>query len=80
MMREKHMANFYWVEAASTTVYLMNRCTTNGVHELTPYEILVGRKPILTHLKLFGSIANGRILNENRDKPDAKPEECILIG
>ena len=79
-MREKHMPNFYWANAASTTVYLMNRCTTNGVHELTPYEILVGRKPILSHLKVFGSIANVRIPNENREKPDAKSEECILIG
>ena len=54
--------------------------TTNGVHELTPYEIFVGRKSILSHLKVFGSIANVRIPNENREKPDAKSEECILIG
>ena len=58
----------------------MNRCTTDGVHELTPYEILIGRKPILPHLKVFGSIANVRIPNEDREKPDAKSEECILIG
>ena len=49
MMHEKHMPNFNWAEAASTAVYLMNRCTTNGVHELTPYEILVGRKPIVEY-------------------------------
>ena len=80
MMREKHMPNFYWAEAASTAVYLMNRCTTNSVHELTPYEVLVGRKPILSHLKVFGSIAHVRIPNESREKPDATSEECILIG
>ena len=80
MIHEKHMPNFYWAEAASTAVYLMNRCTTNGVHELTPYEILVGRTPILSHLKVFGSIANVYIQNENREKPDAKSDECILIG
>ena len=43
MMREKHMPNFYWAEAASMAVYLMNRCTTNGVHELIPFEIFSGR-------------------------------------
>ena len=57
MMCEKHMLDLYCAEAASTAVYLMNRCTTDGVHELTPYEILVGRKPILSHLKVLGSIA-----------------------
>ena len=80
MMHEKHMPNFYWAEAASTAVYLMNWCTTNGVHELTPYELLLGRKLILSHLKVFGSIANIRIPNEQRQNPDAKSEECILIG
>ena len=80
MMHEKHMPNFYWAKAASTAVYLMNLCTTNGVHELTPYELLVGRKSILSHLKVFRSIANVRIPNEQRQKPDVKLEECILIG
>ena len=80
MMHEKHIPNFYWAEAASTAVYLMDRCTTNSVHELTPYEVLVVRKPILSHLKVFGSIANVRIPNEGREKPDTKSEECILIG
>ena len=70
MMREKHMPNFYWAEAASTAV----------VHELTPYEVLVGRKPILSHRKVFRSIAHVRIPNENQEKPDATLEECILIG
>ena len=79
MMHEKHMPNFFWAEAASTTVYLMNWCTTDGVQELTPYEILVGRKPILSHLKVFGSIAHIRT-NTNREKPDAMSEKCILIG
>ena len=50
------------------------------MHELTPYEIFVGRKLILSHLKVFGSIANIRIPNANREKPDAKSEKCILIG
>ena len=80
MIREKHMPNFYWADAASTTVYLMNRCTTNGVHELTPYEIFVGRKPILSHLKVLGSIVNVRILNANQEKFDVKSEKYILIG
>ena len=43
MMHAKHMPNYYSAEVASIGVYLMNQCTTNGVHELTLYEILVGR-------------------------------------
>ena len=80
MLHEKNMPNFYWAEAASTAVYLMNRCTTNGVHELTAYELLVGRKTILSHLKVFGSIANVHIPNGQRQKFDVKSERCILVG
>ena len=80
MMHEKHMPNFYWAEAASTVIYLMYRCTSNGVHEQTPYEILVGRNPILSHFKVFKTIANVRIPNKKREKFDAKSEKCILIG
>ena len=72
MMCEKLMPDLYWAEAASTAVYLMNRCNTNEVHELTPYELLIGRNPILSHLKVFGSIAHERIPNENRETPDVK--------
>ena len=75
-MRENHMSNFYWAEAQSTAVY----CTTNGVHKLTPYEIFVGRNPILSHLKVFGTIAKVRIPNEIREKPNMKSKECLLIG
>ena len=80
MMHEKHMLNFYWAEEASTAIYLMNRCTTNGMHELTEYKLLVGSKPILSHLKMFRSIMNVRIPKENREKFDAKLEKCILVG
>ena len=80
MLHENHMPNSYWAEAVSTNVYLMNRYTTNGVHELTPYETFVGRKPILSHLKVFRSIAYARIPREKRQKLDVKLEKYILVG
>ena len=70
----------YWAKAASTVIYLRNRCATNGMHELTPYEIVVGRKPILSHLNVFGSIKNERIPNKKREKFNTKLEKCILVG
>ena len=47
---------------------------------LTPYEIFVGTTPILSHLKVFGSIVYVHIPNEKRQKLDAKSEKCILVG
>ena len=58
----------------------MNRCTTNGVHELTPYETYFGRKPILSHLRVFGSIVYVHIPNKTLLKLDTKSKKYILIG
>ena len=74
MINEKHMSiQFYWDEAACTTVYLMNWCTTSGMHECTPHEKYYGRKPNLSHSKVFGSIAFVQ-------KLDPKSEKYILMG
>ena len=37
IMNEKNLPKLYWVEAANTIVYLMNWCTTSGVHDITPH-------------------------------------------
>ena len=80
MMNEKHMPKSYWAEAANTAVYLMNRCTTSGVHEVTPHEKYFGKKPNLSHIRIFGAIAYVHIPDETRQKLDPKSEKCILVG
>ena len=80
MMNEKHMLKSYWVEAANTNVYLMNRCTTSGVHEITPHERYYGKKTDLSHTRIFGAIAYVHIPDEKRKKLDPKSEKCILVG
>ena len=57
LMNEKHLPKSYWAEAANTTVYLINRCTTSGVHNITPHEKFYGKKSDLSHFTIFGSIA-----------------------
>ena len=31
----------------------MKRCTTSGVHEITPHEKYYGKKPNLSHIRIF---------------------------
>ena len=68
MMNEKHMAKSYWAEVAHTAVYLMNRCRTSGVHEVTPHEKYYGRKPDLSHTRIFGAIAYVHIPDQKWQK------------
>ena len=68
MMNKKNMPKSYWAwaEATNTAVYLMNRCTISGVHEVTPHEKYYRKKPDLSHVRIFGSIAYVHIPHEKR--------------
>ena len=80
MMNEKNLPKWYWAEAANTAVYLMNRCTTSGVHDVTPHEKFFEKKPDISHVRVFGSIAYVHIPDATRQKLDPKSEKCVLIG
>ena len=56
MLKEKHLPLELWGEAVSTCVYVLNRSSTKGVKGHTPYEKWNGRKPNVSHLKIFGSV------------------------
>ena len=80
LMAEKNMPHCYWAEAVSTAVYIMNRTPTAAVHDMTPEEKFAGRKPDLSHLKVFGCIAYVHVPDELRTKLDPKAEKCVFIG
>jgi hypothetical protein len=47
---------------------------------MTPEEKYSGRKPDLSHLKVFGCIAYVHVPDELRIKLDPKAEKCVFIG
>ena len=59
-------------------VYQQDLTSTNGV--VSPHELYFGKKPILAHMRVFGSIAYIHVLKEKRRKLDAKAKKCILVG
>jgi hypothetical protein len=80
MLNEKNMPNYFWADAVSTTVYLINRCPTTDVHSITPKEAWSGRKLDLSHLRIFGCVCYAHIPDELRTKLDVKSEKCIFVG
>ncbi len=79
-MADKSMPHHYWVEAVATAVYIMNMTPTALVHGMTPEAKYNGRKPDLSHLKVFGCIAYVHVPDELRTKLDLKAEKCVFIG
>ena len=63
-----------------TACYLVNKSPSSVLDEKTPQEVWTGKKPSLTHLKVFICEAYVHVPKENRSKLDKKAEKCICIG
>jgi hypothetical protein len=63
-----------------TAFYLVNRSPSLALDDKTPHEVWTGKKPSLTHIKVFVCDSYVHIPNENKSKMDKKVEKCIFIG
>ena len=73
------MPHSFWAEAASTTAQIMNKTPTTVIHYVTPEEKFTGKKPDLSHLKVFGCISYVHVPNELHTKLDPKAGKCVFI-
>ncbi len=44
----------FWAEAVETACYLVNRSPSLALEDKTPQEVWTGKKPSLSHLRVFG--------------------------
>ena len=79
-MKAKDMPKRFWAEAASTAVYILNRCPTKKLVEKTPYEAWTGVKPNVSHLRVFGSMCFRHVPEQLRKKLDDRSQIMVLIG
>jgi hypothetical protein len=69
-----------WAKIVGIACYLVNRSPSSALDDKTPQEVWTGKKPSLTHLKVFGCDAYVHVPKENMSKLDKKDEKCIFIG
>jgi hypothetical protein len=80
MMKAKKLPNFFWGEAVTTAVYLLNRSYTRSVDGKTPYEAWYGKKPSVEHLRVFGCVAHVKSARPFLRKLDDRSTPMIFIG
>ncbi|KAG9440556.1 hypothetical protein H6P81_020721 [Aristolochia fimbriata] len=80
MLKGKHVPHSFWAEAIACAVYVLNRCPTNGLKNMTAYEAWNGHPPNVKHFRIFGSIAYAQVPKEVRKKLDDKSVKCVFIG
>ena len=80
MLKNKNLPKVFWGEAVSTAVYLLNRAPTKILEGKTLYEVWIGRKPSIEHLKVFGCIVFVKILDKSLRKLDDRSIPMIFVG
>lgn len=81
LLSDAKIHNRFWPEVIKTAVYLKNRTLANTVEKKTPYEIMMGEKPDISNLKLYGSRVFIRVPDvRRRSKWDRKADLGVLVG
>jgi hypothetical protein len=72
----------FWLDAVLTRQYLINCLPTSTLHKnVTPFEAITnGRKPDLSHLRVWGCECFVAVPNELRGKAAAKRFRAIFVG
>ena len=66
MLHSQGLGQEFWAEAVCNAPYTRNRCPTRVVYGMTPEEAWSGKKPRISHLRVFGCIAYAKVLDEKR--------------
>ncbi|WVZ59949.1 hypothetical protein U9M48_010030 [Paspalum notatum var. saurae] len=73
------MPAVFWGEAVATAVYILNRSPTKALNGKMPYEAWHGRKPAVSHLRVFGCLAFVKELG-HIGKLDNRSTPGVFIG
>ena len=82
MMSGASTPKHFWAEAVSTAVYLRDLTPTRAILEGSPHEAWfgAGKRPDLTHLRVWGCVAYAQVPKETRQKLDPNMRKCMFIG
>lgn len=79
-LKEKGMPSNLWGEAIRHSVYVLNRLPTRSLSGTTPYKAWTGRKPDLSHLRIFGCLAHMKVPSAHVIKLDDRRKKVIYLG
>ena len=80
MSKGKELPNSLWAEAVHTVVHILNKSPTKSVRNRTPYEAWSGKKPEVSHLKVFSCSTYSLNKAPNTNKFDQKGEKLLFVG
>ena len=80
MLHDQGLPLHLWAEACSTIVYVQNRCPHRILGMSTPEEGHSGKKPDLSHLRIFGANVYMHVTKDARKNLEPTIEVGIFVG
>jgi hypothetical protein len=80
MIHDQDLPMCLWAEAAMADVYVQNRLSHSALGFKTPEEMFTGKKPEVSHLKIFGCPVFIHISKDKRNKLEPSGKKGIFVG
>jgi hypothetical protein len=80
LLKSMQVPSVFWGEAVRTAVYLLNRSPTKALNNMTPFEAWHGKKPKISHLKVFGCVAHVKAVGPGLSKLSDRSNKMVFIG
>ncbi|GKE76691.1 putative ribonuclease H-like domain-containing protein, partial [Tanacetum coccineum] len=80
MLADSKLPTMFWTEAVRTVCYVLNRVLVTSPHNKTPYALLTGNIPSVSHFKPFGCHVTILNTSDHLGKFDGKADEGYIVG
>ena len=80
MLHDQSLPFFLWAEACSIVVYLQNRSPHRAVGNKKTKNSFTGKKPEVSHFRIFGCLTFSHVPFEKRTKLDPTTKKGIFVG
>jgi hypothetical protein len=80
MLKAKGLPGWFWGEAVSIVIYVLNMCPMKSMDNMTPFEAWYGKKTVRHHLRTFGCIVYVRNTTPHLKKLEDHGRKMIFVG
>nr|GEU31706.1 copia protein [Tanacetum cinerariifolium] len=80
MLADSKLPTMFWTKAVRTACYVLNKVSVTSPHNKTPYALLTGNIPSVSHFKPFGCHVTILNTSDHLGKFDRKADEGYIFG
>ncbi|GJW99658.1 putative ribonuclease H-like domain-containing protein [Tanacetum coccineum] len=80
MLADSKLPTIFWTEVVRTACYVLNRVLVTSPYNKTPYALLTGNIPSVSHFKPFGCHVTILNTSDHLGKFDGKADEGYIVG